>query len=290
MTSLRLRDVEVNYGAVRALRGISLSVEPGTIVALLGANGAGKSTIQKAISGLLKPTAGDIEFDGHRLNSLTPRDIIRLGIAPVPEGRKIFKDLTVSENLRMGAYSRRDRAGIAQDHDMVLDLFPVLKERAKQLGGSLSGGEQQMLTIARGLMARPRLLLLDEPSLGLAPLVIADIFRVLREINAEKGTTLLVVSSRMSTSPCRTPTTHTSCNWAASPLKVRRGSCKRTERWSHPIWALKPTRPPGDVHRSAGPRKGDVTHANTVRQGTANRRRRANPETRRLWGWMEVGE
>ena len=197
MTSLRLRDVEVNYGAVRALRGISLSVEPGTIVALLGANGAGKSTIQKAISGLLKPTAGDIEFDGHRLNSLTPRDIIRLGIAPVPEGRKIFKDLTVSENLRMGAYSRRDRAGIAQDHDMVLDLFPVLKERAKQLGGSLSGGEQQMLTIARGLMARPRLLLLDEPSLGLAPLVIADIFRVLREINAEKGTTLLVVEQNV---------------------------------------------------------------------------------------------
>ena len=197
MTSLRLRDVEVNYGAVRALRGISLSVEPGTIVALLGANGAGKSTIQKAISGLLKPTAGDIEFDGHRLNSLTPRDIIRLGIAPVPEGRKIFKDLTVSENLRMGAYSRRDRAGIAQDHDMVLDLFPVLRERAKQLGGSLSGGEQQMLTIARGLMARPRLLLLDEPSLGLAPLVIADIFRVLREINAEKGTTLLVVEQNV---------------------------------------------------------------------------------------------
>ena len=197
MTSLRLRDVEVNYGAVRALRGISLSVEPGTIVALLGANGAGKSTIQKAISGLLKPTAGDIEFDGHRLNSLTPGDIIRLGIAPVPEGRKIFKDLTVSENLRMGAYSRRDRAGIAQDQDMVLDLFPVLEERAKQLGGSLSGGEQQMLTIARGLMARPRLLLLDEPSLGLAPLVIADIFRVLREINAEKGTTLLVVEQNV---------------------------------------------------------------------------------------------
>ena len=140
MTALRLRDVEVNYGAVRALRGISLNVEPGSIVALLGANGAGKSTIQKAISGLLKPTAGDIEFDGHQLNSLSPRDIIRLGIAAVPEGRKIFKDLNVSENLRMGAYIRNDRAGIAQDQEMVLDLFPVLKERAKQLGGSLSGG------------------------------------------------------------------------------------------------------------------------------------------------------
>lgn len=197
MTALRLRDVEVSYGAVRALRGISLNVEPGTIVALLGANGAGKSTIQKAISGLLTPSAGDIEFDGHRLNSLSPRDIIRLGIAPVPEGRRIFKDLTVSENLRMGAYSRSDRVGIAQDQEMVLGLFPVLKERARQLGGSLSGGEQQMLTIARGLMARPRLLLLDEPSLGLAPLVIADIFRVLREINAEKGTTLLVVEQNV---------------------------------------------------------------------------------------------
>ena len=197
MTALRLRDVEVDYGAVRALRGISLDVEPGSIVALLGANGAGKSTIQKAISGLLTPSAGDIEFDGHRLNSLSPREIIRLGIAPVPEGRRIFKDLTVSENLRMGAYSRSDRAGIAQDQEMVLDLFPVLRERARQLGGSLSGGEQQMLTIARGLMARPRLLLLDEPSLGLAPLVIADIFRVLREINAEKGTTLLVVEQNV---------------------------------------------------------------------------------------------
>ena len=197
MTGLTLRDVEVSYGAVRALRGISMRVEPGTIVALLGANGAGKSTIQKAISGLLTPTAGDIEFDGHRLNSLSPSAIIRLGIAPVPEGRRIFKDLTVAENLRMGAYSRRDRAGIAQDQEMVLNLFPVLKERARQLGGSLSGGEQQMLTIARGLMARPRLLLLDEPSLGLAPLVIADIFRVLREINAEKGTTLLVVEQNV---------------------------------------------------------------------------------------------
>ena len=197
MTALRLRDVEVNYGAVRALRGISLDVEPGTIVALLGANGAGKSTIQKAISGLLTPSAGDIEFDGHRLNSMSPRDIIRLGIAPVPEGRRIFKDLTVSENLRMGAYSRGDRVGIAQDQEMVLDLFPVLRERARQLGGSLSGGEQQMLTIARGLMARPRLLLLDEPSLGLAPLVIADIFRILREINSEKGTTLLVVEQNV---------------------------------------------------------------------------------------------
>ena len=197
MSLLSLRDVEVNYGAVRALRGISMKVEPGTIVALLGANGAGKSTIQKTISGLLKPTAGDIEYDGHRLDSLNPRQIIKLGIAPVPEGRKIFKDLTVSENLRMGAYIRSDRAGIAQDLEMVLDLFPVLKERAKQLGGSLSGGEQQMLTIGRGLMSRPRLLLLDEPSLGLAPKIIAEIFHVLKQINTEKGMTLLIVEQNV---------------------------------------------------------------------------------------------
>ncbi len=197
MTALRLRDVEAGYGAVRVLRGISLNVEPGTIVTVLGANGAGKSTTLKAISGLLRPTAGAIEFDGHRLNSLSPRDIVRRGIAPVPQGRRIFKDLTVDENLQMGAYIRRDRTGIAQDQEMVFDLFPVLKERVKQLGGSLSGGEQQMLTIARGLMARPRLLLLDEPSLGLAPLLVRDIFRVLKKINAEQGTTLLIVEQNV---------------------------------------------------------------------------------------------
>ena len=197
MTALRLRNVEASYGAARALYGISLNVEPGTIVALLGANGAGKSTILKTLSGLLRPTAGDIEFDGHRLNSLSPREIIRLGIAQVPEGRKIFKDLNVGENLKMGAYSRSDRAGIAQDQEMVFDLFPVLKERVKQLGGSLSGGEQQMLTIGRGLMARPRLLLLDEPSLGLAPLIVRDIFGVLKKINADQGTTLLIVEQNV---------------------------------------------------------------------------------------------
>jgi branched-chain amino acid transport system ATP-binding protein len=197
MTALRLKGVEASYGAVRVLHGISLNVEPGTIVTVLGANGAGKSTTLKTISGLLRPTAGDIEFDGHRLNSLSPRDIVKRGIAPVPQGRRIFKDLTVDENLQMGAYIRRDRTGIAQDQEMVFDLFPVLKERVKQLGGSLSGGEQQMLTIARGLMARPRLLLLDEPSLGLAPLLVRDIFHVLKKINAEQGTTLLIVEQNV---------------------------------------------------------------------------------------------
>ena len=197
MTALRLRNVEASYGAVRALHGITLNVEPGSIVALLGANGAGKSTILKTLSGLLKPTNGDIEFDGHRLNSLSPREIIRLGLAQVPEGRRIFKDLDIGENLRMGAYTRDDAAGIARDLEMVFDLFPILKERIKQLGGTLSGGEQQMLTIGRGLMARPRLLLLDEPSLGLAPLIVGDIFRVLKKVNTEQGMALLIVEQNV---------------------------------------------------------------------------------------------
>ena len=197
MTALRLRNVEASYGAVRALHGISLNVESGSIVALLGANGAGKSTILKTLSGLLKPTDGDIEFDGHRLNSLSPREIIRLGLAQVPEGRRIFKDLDIGENLRMGAYTRDDAAGIARDLEMVFDLFPILKERIKQLGGTLSGGEQQMLTIGRGLMARPRLLLLDEPSLGLAPLIVGDIFRVLKKVNTEQGMALLIVEQNV---------------------------------------------------------------------------------------------
>jgi branched-chain amino acid transport system ATP-binding protein len=197
MTALRLRNVEASYGAVRALHGISLNVESGSIVALLGANGAGKSTILKTLSGLLKPTDGDIEFDGHRLNSLSPREIIRLGLAQVPEGRRIFKDLDIGENLRMGAYTRDDAAGIARDLEMVFDLFPILKERIKQLGGTLSGGEQQMLTIGRGLMARPRLLLLDEPSLGLAPLIVGNIFRVLKKVNTEQGMALLIVEQNV---------------------------------------------------------------------------------------------
>jgi branched-chain amino acid transport system ATP-binding protein len=193
MTLLRLENVEASYGAVRALQGISINVQRGAIVALLGANGAGKSTTLKTISGMVRPASGLIEYDGQRLEGKTPNQIVRLGIAQIPEGRKIFKDLTVSENLRMGAYTRKDKAGIAQDEELVFALFPILKERAKQLGGSLSGGEQQMLAISRGLMARPRLLLLDEPSLGLAPLLVADIFKVLRRINKEHGTTLLIV-------------------------------------------------------------------------------------------------
>ncbi|MSO93545.1 MAG: ABC transporter ATP-binding protein [Rhodospirillales bacterium] len=193
MTLLRLANVEANYGAVRALRGISISVAEGAIVCLLGANGAGKSTTLKAISGVVRPSAGTIEFDGKLLNGMSPTHIVGLGVAQVPEGRKIFKDLTVIENLQMGAYVRKDARGIAADLDFVFHLFPRLKERTRQLGGTLSGGEQQMLAIGRGLMAKPRLLLLDEPSLGLAPILIADIFNALRQINKEHGTTLLIV-------------------------------------------------------------------------------------------------
>ena len=193
MTLLKLSALEANYGAVRALQGISMDVEEGAVVALLGANGAGKSTTLKAISGMVQPSAGGIEFAGESLVGKTPNQIVSMGIAHVPEGRRIFKDLTISENLRMGAYSRSDKQGIAQDLDMVLELFPRLSERSRQLGGSLSGGEQQMLAIGRGIMARPKLLLLDEPSLGLAPLIIADIFATLRKINHEHGVTLLIV-------------------------------------------------------------------------------------------------
>ena len=193
MSLLKLSNLEAKYGAVRSLQGVSLSVEEGGIVALLGANGAGKSTTLKVISGMVKPASGSVEFDGKKLIGLSPNEIVRHGIAHVPEGRKIFKDLTVAENLKMGAYSRSDRSGIDDDMAMVLELFPRLNERSKQIGGTLSGGEQQMLAIGRGIMARPRLLLLDEPSLGLAPLIIADIFATLRKINAEKGMTLLIV-------------------------------------------------------------------------------------------------
>ncbi len=193
MSLLKIEELEASYGAVRALRGVSMTVQRGAMVALLGANGAGKSTTLKAISGMVRPAAGFIEFEGERLNGKNPNQIVRRGIAHVPEGRKIFKDLTVLENLKMGAYTRRDGGGVGQDLEMVLAMFPRLKEREKQLGGSLSGGEQQMLAIGRGLMARPRLLLLDEPSLGLAPLIVQDIFAALKRINAEQGTTMLVV-------------------------------------------------------------------------------------------------
>jgi branched-chain amino acid transport system ATP-binding protein len=197
MSLLRIENLEASYGAIRALQGISLEVAEGSIVSLLGANGAGKSTTLKAISGMVKPSAGNVRFSDQPIGGMSPNQLVRTGIAQVPEGRKIFKDLTVHENLRMGAYVRKDAREITQDLDMVFELFPRLRERTRQLGGTLSGGEQQMLAIGRGLMARPRLLLLDEPSLGLAPIIVADIFETLRKVNREQGMTLLIVEQNV---------------------------------------------------------------------------------------------
>ena len=187
---LSLEAVEVGYGQIRALKGTTMKVPDGHIVALLGANGAGKSTSLRTISGLLRPTSGTVTLEGGRLDRLSPEEIVRRGIVHVPEGRRIFAGLSVLENLRMGAYCRQ--GDLRADLDRVFHYFPVLGQRTKQTGGSLSGGEQQMLAIGRALMARPRVLLLDEPSLGLAPKLVAEIFRIIRTINADGVTVLLV--------------------------------------------------------------------------------------------------
>jgi branched-chain amino acid transport system ATP-binding protein len=189
---LEVRDLDVSYGAIRALRGVSLSVERGQIVTLIGANGAGKSTTLRALSGLVAPTRGTITLDGQSLIGLHAHEIVRLGLSHAPEGRGIFPNLTVRDNLELGAYTRSDRAGIARDLARQLERFPRLGERIGQMAGTLSGGEQQMLAVARALMARPRLLLLDEPSLGLAPQVVQTIFGIIREINSDGVTILLV--------------------------------------------------------------------------------------------------
>ena len=193
---LRVSGVEAHYGRIRALKEVSLEVPEGGVVALLGANGAGKTTTLRAISGLLRPTRGSVEFAGRRIDRLSAERLVREGIAHVPEGRQIFPDLTVRENLRLGTYTRRDRQMIADDLRRVYGYFPRLEQRVGQLGGTLSGGEQQMLAIARALMARPRLLLLDEPSLGLAPLLVQEIFRIITEIRAA-GTTVLLVEQNV---------------------------------------------------------------------------------------------
>ncbi len=192
MTLLTLNKLNVHYGAIHALHDVSFSVEQGRIVTLIGSNGAGKSTILRAISGLLKHSAGDIQFDAQPLNGLSPHKIVSRGIVQAPEGRGIFTNMSIAENLALGAYQRRDRSAIAEDIEKGLNLFPRLRERYHQNAGTLSGGEQQMLAIARALMARPRLLLLDEPSLGLAPQIVQTIFRIIRDINAA-GTTILLV-------------------------------------------------------------------------------------------------
>ena len=189
---LSVNNIHTYYGNIKALKGVSFDVNEGEIVTLIGANGAGKSTTLMSISGVHPPRLGSINFDGREITRVTPDEIVRLGISQVPEGRKIFPLLTVQENLMMGAFSRKDREEIRKDMERVFDLFPVLEERQKQDGGTLSGGEQQMLAMGRTLMARPKLLLLDEPSLGLAPIVVEKIFGIIGEIN-KQGTTILLV-------------------------------------------------------------------------------------------------
>ncbi|MDM5206748.1 ABC transporter ATP-binding protein [Cytobacillus kochii] len=188
---LEVSGIHAGYGKIQVLKDVSLEVEEGTIVTILGANGAGKSTTMKSVSGLLKPSAGKISFLGEDVTGLRPDQLLRKGIALVPEGRQILAGMTVLENLEMGAYHRKDTE-IDSDLNKMLERFPILKEREKQLGGTLSGGQQQMLAIARAIMSRPKLLLLDEPSMGLAPLVVADIFKIIKEIN-QSGTTVLLV-------------------------------------------------------------------------------------------------
>jgi branched-chain amino acid transport system ATP-binding protein len=191
MALLELRRVEARYGGLQALHGINLSVGEGEVVAVLGANGAGKTTTLRAISGTVR-TSGELLFSGSRLPR-RPEAVARAGVAHVPEGRGTFMELTVEENLRLGAYVRRDRAGVKADQERVFERFPILAERRRQAAGSLSGGEQQQLALARALMQRPRLLLLDEPSLGLAPMLVAELFRVIGELNQEEGLSVLVV-------------------------------------------------------------------------------------------------
>ncbi len=194
---LVVEDLHVSYGAIRAIHGVTLRVDAGEIVTLIGSNGAGKTTTLKAISGLTRVTRGSVKYEGREITGMPPHGIVRLGMAHAPEGRGIFANLTVQENLAMGAFIRKDAAGIKSDTERVFTLFPRLKERIKQRAGTLSGGEQQMLSIGRALLTRPRLLLLDEPSLGLAPQVVQTIFRIIREINAT-GTTILLVEQNAS--------------------------------------------------------------------------------------------
>jgi branched-chain amino acid transport system ATP-binding protein len=192
MALLEVNDVHTYYGNIHALKGITIRVEDGEVVKLIGSNGAGKSTTLKTISGLLKPRQGNVKFQDKRLDQMAPDDIVREGVAQSPEGRRIFSRMTVTENLEMGAYSRTDRAAVKHDMDRVFELFPRLKERRSQTGGKMSGGEQQMLAIGRALMSNPKVLLLDEPSMGLSPILVETIFQVVEDIN-KQGTTILLV-------------------------------------------------------------------------------------------------
>ena len=189
---LEINDIHTYYGQIHALKGLSLTVNQGEIVTLIGSNGAGKTTTLNTISGLLKPRLGSILLEGNRIDHAPAHEVTQMGVSQSPEGRRIFGRLTVRENLEMGAFNRSDEAGIAEDFERVLDLFPRMRERLKQAGGTLSGGEQQMLAMGRALMSRPRILLLDEPSMGLAPILVAQIFEIIQNINAQ-GTTILLV-------------------------------------------------------------------------------------------------
>lgn len=190
---LEIRYLRVNYGAIKAIKGISIDVPERSIVTLIGANGAGKTTLLRTISSVLKPASGSIKFDGKEIGGRPAEKIVELGISQSPEGRMIFANLTVKENLEMGAYIRKDKEQIEQDYELVYSLFPRIKERLKQMGGTLSGGEQQMLAISRALMSRPKLLLLDEPSLGIAPILVTAIFEKIVELNKLTGITILLV-------------------------------------------------------------------------------------------------
>jgi len=192
MPLLEARGLEAQYGPTKVLHGLTFAVEAGGITTILGANGAGKTTTLRAVCGMVK-VAGEVVFDGRRIDGLPTENLVRAGIAHVPEGRGTFVNLTVEENLRLGAYARRHRAGVAADYERVYGYFPVLGQRRRQLAGTLSGGEQQMLAVARALMLRPRLLLLDEPSLGLAPFVVREIFRIVGTINRDQGVSVLLV-------------------------------------------------------------------------------------------------
>lgn len=189
---LNINGLKVSYGKVQALKGINLDIKPGEVVSLIGANGAGKSTTLRAISGLLRPDAGNIEFLGRVINGLEPAEIVKGGISHCPEGRLVFPKMTVKENLELGAYTRTVQSQLAEDYDRIFGFFPILAKRLEQLAGTLSGGEQQMLAIGRALMSRPKLLLLDEPSLGLAPLLVDKIFEIIRLIN-EQGVSILLI-------------------------------------------------------------------------------------------------
>jgi branched-chain amino acid transport system ATP-binding protein len=189
---LELKDINVYYGAIHALRDINLKIREGEVVTLIGANGAGKTTTLKAISGMLKPKSGSIKLNGKDIHSLDGTAIVKLGISHSPEGRRVFSKMSVMENLELGAYTRKDKAEIKKDYEKIFSLFPRLLERKEQLSGTLSGGEQQMLAIGRALMSRPKLLLLDEPSMGLAPIIVKEIFNIIKDINSS-GTTVLLV-------------------------------------------------------------------------------------------------